>query len=1073
MPRRDDLKKILVIGSGPIVIGQAGEFDYSGSQACKALLEEGYETILVNNNPATIMTDPEFSTRVYMEPLVPDVLEKIIELERPDAILPTVGGQTAINLAVALAQQGVLEDYGVELIGAKKEALILAEDRLEFKKAMEAADIPMLRGELIGSLNEAEKMLEAFGLPVVIRPSFTLGGEGGGFASDLESFREIVQRGLDDSPVTTVLIEESVVGWKEFELEVMRDLNDNVVIICSIENLDPMGVHTGDSITVAPAQTLTDKEYQLLRDLSLKVIRTVGVETGGSNIQFAVHPKTGRVAIIEMNPRVSRSSALASKATGFPIAKIAAKLAVGYTLDELQNDITKTTQASFEPVIDYCVVKIPRWNFEKFSGAKQELTTAMKSVGEVMAMGRTFKEALQKAMRSLESDSVGLVDPHFGQRSLLDEELDLSIPSPQRLLKLYGALLNGISLEDLHVRTHIDPWFISQIQEIASMERELRTRALDSVEPDKLKLAKRMGFSDAQIASLLSCEENDVRAYRKTNNILPVFKTVDTCAAEFASSTPYHYSTYEQYNESVASDRQKVIILGGGPYRIGQGIEFDYCCCHAAFALQESGFDTIMINCNPETVSTDYDSSDKLYFEPVTFEDVMNIVEHEQPDGIIVQYGGQTPLKLAQALKNVGAPIWGTDPDQIDLAEDRGRFEALLEEQEIPRPQGASVESLDAARLAASELGYPVLVRPSYVLGGRAMKIAFDEGDLSEYMAEAIDVSPNHPVLIDKFLDGAIEIDVDCVSDGSDSVIAGVMQHIEEAGIHSGDSSCVIPPFSLDPIILEKLEIYTKRLAHALHVVGLMNVQYALFDGELYVLEVNPRASRTIPFVSKATGIPWAKIGAWVMSGAKLNKLDLEKPKRNSRFSIKEAVFPFDRYWVDPVLGPEMKSTGEVMGIGRTLGEAFAKTQMNLKTRLPREGSVFISVNDRDKKRILPIAMKLSQMGFKIYATDGTAAVMLSRGIEVEEINKLHEGHPNAVDLLANSEINFVINTPIGKLSHWDDSYIRINAIRHGVPYMTTIEGAEIAVDGIQALRSGDFLIEPLDLPDEELITTI
>jgi len=1061
VPKREDLRKILVIGSGPIVIGQAGEFDYSGSQACKALLEEGYEVILVNNNPATIMTDPEFSTRVYMEPLVPDILAKIIERERPDAVLPTVGGQTAINLAIALADQGVLEKFNVELIGAKREALVLAEDRLSFKEAMERADIPMLHGHLVGSWDEARDVLEQFGLPVVVRPSFTLGGGGGGIATDLDSFMNIVQRGLDESPVGKVLIEESVIGWKEFELELMRDFNDNVVVICSIENFDPMGVHTGDSITVAPAQTLTDREYQVLRDLAIRVIRTVGVETGGSNIQFAVHPETGRVVVIEMNPRVSRSSALASKATGFPIAKIAAKVAVGYTLDELPNDITKTTKASFEPTIDYCVVKFPRWNFEKFAETKVELTTEMKSVGEVMSFGRTFKEAIQKATRSLEIDKPGLIDSIQGELPLASEWLMLSTPTPDRIFDIYGALLADLSIEEIYEQTKIDRWFLHQLYEIAQFEKEIRTSA-NGLSDELLRKAKRYGFSDQQIAQIKGLSQNAQREDRIARKILPVFKTVDTCAAEFESSTPYHYSTYEENNEAVPSDREKVIILGGGPYRIGQGIEFDYCCCHAAFALRDLNYETIMVNCNPETVSTDYDTADKLYFEPVTFEDVMNVVEHEKPMGVVVQYGGQTPLKLAQALKAAGVSILGTDPDQIDLAEDRGRFEALLEELNIPRPRGASVSSLREAQKTARDIGYPVVVRPSYVLGGRAMEIAFDDIDLVNYMTHAVDVSPQHPVLIDSFLEGAIEVDVDAVADGEDCYIAGIMQHIEEAGIHSGDSSCVIPPFSLSDEILDKIEDYTCRLASALKVVGLMNIQYAILANEVYVLEVNPRASRTVPFVSKATGIPWAKVGAWAMAGIPLREISLPEVTQHELFAVKAPVFPFEKFWVDPVLGPEMKSTGEIMGSGRSLGEAYAKTQMNLKSRLPLEGSVFISVNQHDRDESIEIARKLAAMGFNIIATHGTGEAMRKSGVEVEIVRKLHEGHPNVLDLLTEDRVHLVINTPLGKSSRKDDEFIRLTAMRHRIPYVTTIEGGLAAAAGIGAMRDNELSIHTL-----------
>jgi carbamoyl-phosphate synthase large subunit len=1066
MPKRTDLRRIVIIGSGPIVIGQAGEFDYSGAQACKALLEEGFEVILVNNNPATIMTDPEFSTRVYLEPLVPETLEQIIAKEQPDALLPTVGGQTAINLAVTLAEEGVLERYGVELIGAKLPALKLAEDRQAFQRAMREAGVPTLQGCLVGSLEEAEKALEKLGLPAVVRPSFTLGGEGGGVAHTFEEFQEIVERGLSESPVHTVLIEESALGWKEFELEVMRDLRDNVVIICSIENFDPMGVHTGDSITVAPAQTLTDREYQLMRDYAIRVIRAVGVETGGSNIQFAVHPETGRMVVIEMNPRVSRSSALASKATGFPIAKIAAKLAVGYTLDELPNDITKTTKASFEPTIDYCVVKIPRWNFEKFPDVPQRLGTEMKSVGEVMALGRTFKEALQKAVRSLEIGATGLVDPWQGQRPLFEEGLaeELREPTPDRLFKLYGALRAGVPVEKVARWTGIDPWFLAQLQQIAQLEGKLRQHTLGSVPQVLFWKAKRYGFSDEQLAAFWGTTAQEVRERRKALGIVPAYKTVDTCAAEFEAQTPYFYSAYEPYSESERRLRRKVVILGGGPYRIGQGIEFDYCCCHAAFALRELGYETILINCNPETVSTDYDTSDKLYFEPVTLEDVLNVLELERPDGVIVQYGGQTPLKLARALEKAGAPIWGTPPAKIHLAEDREQFDRILEELGIPRPQGMSVRSLGEAKEAAWALGYPVLVRPSYVLGGRAMEIAYDEEDLMRYMHEAVRISPEHPVLIDKFLEGAIEVDVDAVADGQDCVIAGIMEHIEEAGVHSGDSCCVLPPHSLSEGVLEKIRRYTRWLAARLGVVGLINVQYAVLNEDVYVLEVNPRASRTVPFVSKATGVPWAKVGAWVMAGSKLQELSVPDEPRplQQGFAVKAPAFPFERLKADPVLGPEMKSTGELMGIGSTVGEAFAKTQLNLKTRLPAEGRAFLSVHDRDKPEIAPIARRLYELGFSLYATGGTARVLQSAGLSVEIVPKLGEGHPNVQDLLRSGRVQLVINTPQGKGPHRDDAYIRLTAMRRGIPYVTTLEGARAALEAIEALRRGRLSVRAL-----------
>ena len=1067
MPRRTNLQRILVIGSGPIVIGQAGEFDYSGTQACKALLEEGFETILVNNNPATIMTDPDLSTRVYVEPLVADVLETIIERERPDALLPTVGGQTAINLTMALDDAGVLDAYGVELIGAPRSALELAEDRLRFKDALEAAGVPTLQGELVHSLEEALTTVEALGLPVVVRPSYTLGGEGGGLAEDVATFRGIVERGLHDSPVHQVLIEESVIGWKEFELELMRDLADNAIVICGIENLDPMGVHTGDSITVAPIQTLTDREYQRMRDLGIQVVRTVGVETGGSNVQFAVHPETGRTAVIEMNPRVSRSSALASKATGFPIAKIAAKLAVGYTLDELPNDITKTTRAAFEPSIDYCVVKIPRWNFEKFPEASQTLTTEMKSVGEAMAIGRTFKEALQKAVRSLELEGPGLVDPYAGQRPLSKQWLatDIARPRPDRLFKLYGALGAGVDVHTLAQATGIDPWFLVQLQGIVEMERRLRRASFDDMGADHLRQAKRYGFADEQLAQFWGVDARRVRKRREELDVRSVYKTVDTCAAEFAARTPYLYSTYETISEAEPSRNRKAMVLGGGPYRIGQGIEFDYCCCQAAIALGEIGYETILVNCNPETVSTDYDTSDRLYFEPVTLENVLDAVETERPDGVIVQYGGQTPLKLALALKAAGVPIWGTDPVQIDQAEDRHHFEALLHRLDLPRPRGTTATSEPEAVRAAQELGFPVLVRPSYVLGGRAMVVAHDEHDLQRYMAQAVDVSPDHPVLIDTFLDGAIEVDVDAVADGERCIVAGVMQHIEEAGVHSGDSSCVLPPHSLSEAVVQTIRRYTEQLAHELTVVGLLNVQYAVKGDTVYVIEVNPRASRTVPFVSKATGVPWAKVGAWVMAGRTLDAIGVEASPAPTGFAIKAPVFPFARFWIDPVLGPEMKSTGEVMGVGETLGEAYVKTQQNLKTRLPLGGTAFLSVNDGDKERLGPLAERLHALGFRLLATKGTGEMLRSKGLPVEVVLKLHDGHPNVLDRLQRDRVQLLINTPLGKSAHRDDAFIRLAAMRHGIPYVTTLAGAEAAVAGIEALRMGALSVRPLAEP--------
>jgi carbamoyl-phosphate synthase large subunit len=1065
MPKRTDLKKILVIGSGPIVIGQAGEFDYSGTQACKALREEGYAVVLVNNNPATIMTDPQSASRVYVEPLVPEIVEKIIARERPDALLPTVGGQTALNLARELARSGILERYGIELIGASERAIEIAEDRLLFKETMERAGLPVPKGGLARSLGEALKIGKDLNYPILVRPSFTLGGEGSGVARSEYELSPVVQRGLELSPVHEVLVEESVMGWKEFELEVMRDHNDNVVIICSIENFDPMGIHTGDSITVAPAQTLTDKEYQQMRDWAIRVIRAVGVETGGSNIQFAVNPHDGKMLVIEMNPRVSRSSALASKATGFPIAKIAAKLAVGYTLDELPNDITKKTPASFEPTLDYVVVKIPRWDFEKFPGADTTLTTQMRSVGEVMALGRTFKEALQKAIRSLEIGRLGLV----GEREelLLSAELirsSLERPNPQRIFSLYQALLAGVSVEDLARWTGIDPWFLSQLDEIALLEKRIRNYDLASLPAEMLWQAKRFGFSDATLAKILKTSERAVRARRIQLGMRPVYKKVDTCAAEFEAQTPYLYSTYEADEcEAAPTQRKKVLVLGGGPYRIGQGIEFDYCCCHAAFALRELGFETIMINCNPETVSTDYDTSERLYFDPLTLEDVLNLVEIERPHGVIVQFGGQTPLKLALPLAEQGVPIWGTSPKNIDLAEDREKFNLVLDELRVRHPRGGIARSREEALTVARALGFPVLVRPSYVLGGRAMAICYDQGDLEHYIAEAVRVSPEHPILIDEFLQDALEVDVDAIADGTDCVIGGIMEHIERAGIHSGDSCCVLPPFTLSAEIIEEIRAVTKKLAQRLRVVGLINIQFAVQKGILYVLEVNPRASRTVPFVSKATGLPLAKLAAKVMAGMTLRELGLRSEPTVKGFHVKAPVFPFDRFLVDPILGPEMKSTGEVMGSGRTLGEAFAKTQMSLKSRLPTEGRVFVSVNDRDKGAIAPLARAFVELGFEIIATRGTAERLRREGLPVQIINKISEGHPHIGDALSAGEIALVINTPRGKRAHQDEAAIRIGAVKHRVPYVTTIEGAQMLIEAIRALQAGQLYVYALE----------
>jgi len=1070
VPKRTDLHSILIIGSGPIVIGQACEFDYSGTQACKVLREEGYRIILINSNPATIMTDPELADATYIEPITPEFVERIIEKERPDAILPTMGGQTALNMAVALAERGTLEKYGVELIGAKLDAIRKAEDRQLFQKTMREAGLEMPRGGFVYTVEEALRVAQGIGLPIIIRPSFTLGGTGGGIAYNLEEFRTMVEHGIINSPIHEVLVEESVIGWKEYELEVMRDTKDNVVIICSIENFDPMGVHTGDSITVAPAQTLTDKEYQRLRDAALTVIRAIGVDTGGSNVQFAVNPKDGRIYIIEMNPRVSRSSALASKATGFPIAKIAAKLAVGYTLDEIPNDITKETPASFEPSIDYCVVKIPRWDFEKFKGVDNTLGVQMKSVGEAMSFGRTFKEALQKALRSLETGRAGLgadgkdvVDV----ASLNQEEKirwirkvkdQLRRPQPANIFFLRYAFQLGMPLEEIFELTKIDPWFLHNIRQIVDMEAELDTDALleDGITPDVLRKAKQFGFSDHQLAHLWHTEEASVRALRKKLDVIPVYKTVDTCAAEFEARTPYHYSTYERENEAVNSGKKKVIILGGGPNRIGQGIEFDYCCVHGVMALREEGFETIMINCNPETVSTDYDTTDKLYFEPLTLEDVLNICDLEQPYGVIVSFGGQTPLKIARALEANGVRILGTSPEGIDLAEDRKRFGALLREHHISHPEYGTATSVEEAIAVAERISFPVLVRPSYVLGGRAMQICYNPESLREYMKKAVDVSPDHPILIDRFLEDAFEFDVDAVCDGIDVLIGGVMEHIEEAGIHSGDSSCVIPPFMISEENLEIIIACTKKLAFALHVVGLLNVQYAMKDDIVYVLEVNPRASRTVPFVSKATGVPLAKVAAKVMAGRMLKDLGvLDFDFRSVKHvSMKEAVFPFSKFpQVTVFLGPEMRSTGEVMGIHSTFGGAVAKAQMSAGNTLPTGGTVFISVNDNDKNgKTVEIIKDYVRLGFSIIATSGTASFLGHAGLPAAPVYKVKEGRPNVVDHIKNGIVTLIINTPLGEESRYDEYAIGWAALEHKISYFTTLSAAATAVKGIEQL---------------------
>jgi len=1060
MPKRTDIKKIMLIGSGPIVIGQACEFDYSGTQACKALREEGYEIVLVNSNPATIMTDPEMADRTYIEPITPEICAKIIAVERPQALLPTLGGQTALNTAVALAESGVLDQYGVELIGAKLDAIKTAEDRELFKEAMDRAGLEMPRGAFVHSLEEALSHQEELGYPTIIRPSFTMGGSGGGIAYNAEEFERIVSHGLDLSPTTEVLIEESALGWKEYELEVMRDHRDNVVIICSIENFDPMGVHTGDSLTVAPAQTLSDKEYQVMRDAAIRIIREIGVDTGGSNIQFAVNPKDGRMTVIEMNPRVSRSSALASKATGFPIAKIAAKLAVGYSLDEIPNDITRETPASFEPTIDYVVTKIPRFTFEKFPSTPDLLDTQMRSVGETMAIGRTFKESLQKGLRSLEVGRAGwgADGKDFSVEETSDKELreKLSAPNSQRIFYLKLAIEKGYSLDQLYKLTGIDPWFLDHLFQLSAFEQELSVEGVLE-DPVLLRRAKEWGYSDRQLAFIVGADEESMRAKRSALDIVPVYKTVDTCAAEFAAHTPYHYSTYEREDEAERTDRKKIMILGGGPNRIGQGIEFDYCCVHACFALREDGYETIMVNSNPETVSTDYDTADKLYFEPLTVEDVLNIVNREKPDGVIVQFGGQTPLNLAAELEREGVPIIGTTPASIDLAEDRESFGNLLRELEIRQPENGMASSIEGAREVAARIGYPVLVRPSYVLGGRAMVIVYDAPSLEKYMREAIDVSPERPVLVDRYLEGAEEFDVDAVADGETVVIGGIMQHIEHAGVHSGDSACALPPFSITTENLQRLRDYTHAMARALNVVGLMNVQYAIHENQVYVLEVNPRASRTVPFVSKAIGRPLAKVAARVMVGKSLVEQGITEEIIPPYISVKEAVLPFIKFpGADSVLGPEMKSTGEVMGIGDNFGTAFLKAQMGANSLLPASGRVFISVADRDKEQIVPVAERLCKAGFEIVATQGTRDFLVENGIKAEVIRKVHEGRPHIEDAIRSRDIALVINTPLDEPSQYDDFVVRRAAVMNNVPYTTTLSGARAAAEGIEALlRSG------------------
>jgi len=1065
MPKRADIHKILIIGSGPIIISQACEFDYSGTQACKALREEGFEIVLINSNPATIMTDPEMAHRTYVEPITPECVAKVIERERPDALLPTLGGQTALNVAVAVGEMGVLDRFGVEVIGASLPVIKKGEDRKLFRAAMEKIGLRLPASGIARSMEEARQVADEIGFPLIIRPSFTLGGTGGGVVYNREDLENMALAGLDASMIRTIMLEESVLGWKEFELEVMRDHMDNVVIICSIENFDPMGIHTGDSITVAPAQTLTDREYQAMRDAAIKVIREIGVETGGSNIQFAINPENGEMVIIEMNPRVSRSSALASKATGFPIAKIAAKLAVGYSLDEIANDITRETPASFEPTIDYCVIKIPRWTFEKFPSTPDSLTTSMKSVGETMAIGRTFKEALQKAVRSLETGRHSL-ESGLSSASLQDPECQSFIrqklrePNSERLFYLTAAMQAGIDLNEVYQLTKIDPWFLHNIKEIVDFEAHLRQEVLTE---DILRLSKSYGFSDRRLAELTSTDEESIRTRRFKASILPVYKLVDTCAAEFEAYTPYYYSTYEAEDESRPSPVKKVMILGGGPNRIGQGIEFDYCCVHASFALREEGVQSIMVNSNPETVSTDYDTSDKLYFEPLTFEDVLHIIQRESPNGLIVQFGGQTPLNLAVSLAKAGAPIIGTTPDSIDRAEDRERFQALLQKLGLRQPKNAIASSAAEALDAAARIGYPVLVRPSYVLGGRAMEIVYHQAQLEAFIDQAVHVSPGHPILVDQFLQDAIEIDVDAISDGNITVIGGIMEHIEEAGIHSGDSACVLPPISISSKIVEEIKAQTKALSKELGVVGLMNIQYAVKDELLYVLEVNPRASRTAPFVSKAIGIPLAKLATKIMLGKTLPDLGFTSEVEPSHLAVKESVFPFIRFpHVDILLGPEMKSTGEVMGIDKTFGMAFAKAQLAAGYSLPLNGNVFISVRDQDKVAILSIAKDFSQLGFEIYATQGTSAFLTKHGVHNRMVAKLSEGRPHVIDHIKNEEIDLVINTSTGRKTASDAYLIRRATLVYNLPYATTIAGARAFVQAIAALASGDLHVTSL-----------
>ena len=1073
MPKRTDIEKILLIGSGPIIIGQACEFDYSGTQACKSLKEEGYEIILVNSNPATIMTDPEFADRTYIEPVTPEVVEKIIERDRPDALLPTMGGQTALNTALALAERGILDKFNVEMIGASVDAIYKAEDRNLFKEAMGRIGQKVPPSGPAESLDEAWKLVEETGFPAIIRPSFTLGGTGGSVAYTKDDFKTLVEFGLKASPVTQVLIEKSLIGWKEYELEVMRDSKDNVVIICSIENLDPMGIHTGDSITVAPAQTLTDKEYQIMRNAAIDIIREIGVETGGSNIQFAIDPKTGEMIVIEMNPRVSRSSALASKATGFPIAKFAAKLAIGYSLDEIKNDITRVTPASFEPTLDYCVVKIPRFTFEKFLKTEPILSTQMKSVGEVMSIGRTFKEALLKSIRSMETGIYGFeekfrfslnkvgLSPEQQKEKILAA---LSLPFSDRLWHVAAALRRGISIDQIYEITGIDPWFLDNIHSLISFEQELlQLDGISSMDDETLLNAKKLGFSDIYLAELLNCDEKDIFQRRAKSGIYPVFKRVDTCGAEFEAFTPYLYSTYEEECEADVTSRKKIMILGGGPNRIGQGIEFDYCCVHASFALKEDGYETIMVNCNPETVSTDYDTSDRLYFEPLTLEDILNITRVEKPDGVIVQLGGQTPLKLALSLMEAGVPIIGTSPIDIDRAENRKLFTEVLDKLGLHQPANGTASSYQEARMIAEKIGYPVVVRPSYVLGGRGMEIVYSQDRLEYYMQHAVQASPEHPILIDDFLEDATEIDVDAISDGQDVVIGGVMEHIEEAGIHSGDSACSLPTFSLSSKTIDEIKKQTYALARELKVIGLMNIQFAVKDGTVYILEVNPRASRTIPFVSKTIGIPLAKIAARVMAGKTLKELGFTEEKTFSHIAVKESVFPFNKFHdVDILLGPEMKSTGEVMGIDTIFGRAFAKAQLATGIKLPLDGTAFLSVKDSDKPKTVAIGRELMEMGYHLIATRGTADYLEKNGVKVSAINKVKEGSPHCVEAIEAKQIDIVINTVFGEQSIKDSFSLRRSSLNQNLPYCTTMAGASALVNALKFVKADDLSIKSI-----------